>query len=151
MILEDFILEGEVAGIKIGKIISSSSQVELIQNEEGDIPGLYSCTLENLYFEITTFSKIVIGIQFDFSYDAEKVYGLCKNNHTFFIGFNTTYEKAQKSLKILNVDFKKSTVDDDNFELTLLKSGVSLLFFRNNLNKASIFSMDDYNALSSTF
>lgn len=147
MILSNFIFDGKIENIYVGSKLSINTKLDLIQIEEGNIPSLYEFCYEDLYFQITIYKDLIIGIQFDFEYDIDRKYILNMNNNKLKIGYGVSNNKVQEYLKKISVEYSNKVIDNKNSDLTIIKSGVSLLFFDDKLYKANLFDLDIYNKL----
>ena len=105
MNISDLILEQKLLNIKIGDKINHISNLELISDQQGDIPALFGYYIDYLYFEITIIEHTVIGIQFDFSYDTGKISIEIQGNK-IELDRKTTRSDLIYFLKNINCDFE---------------------------------------------
>jgi len=157
MIFSEYIFNGKLLDNVVGDdvdLVKENSRLDIIQEEEGDIPGLYRLSCNGNYFQITTIKNRIVGIEFDFEYDTEKKYLLRDKELDFYIGYTTTYEDCIEFLTTCNVNFKATDFDENNSQILIIKSNLILRFYKQSKNKtlfkASIFNLELYNSLINT-
>ncbi|TGD56847.1 hypothetical protein [Flavobacterium humi] len=146
MTFSDFIFNGKLGDLSVGGTTYGKTNLDLVQEEDGDIPGLYEVLNEEQYFQVSTIKNTIVGITFDFEYDTEKSYPIHYQENNYRIGFNTAYADFVAFLETSHIDFK-STTEEGNHTIFISESKLNLLFY-NNLYKASVFDLDLYNTLT---
>ncbi|WP_143161794.1 hypothetical protein [Flavobacterium fontis] len=137
MNLSELILERKISDIKIGDNLNHN--IEIIKEEEGDIPCIAGFYIRDYFFEIIVAKGIVVGIQFDFQYETRELSFLkfgdveivlsentsLKNFKNFLDKVDIEFETVESKLESTKVILKKSNssfyFDDENFKLFKLR------------------------------
>lgn len=135
---EQFIFEGKISVLSVGAIIGSTPEVDLIKPEEEDIPALYQLSDSGLDFQFTTLKHIVLGVAFDFQYEPDLNYK---------IRYHVSLENIQDILKAKSIAFEVYTINQENIDLLIENSGVTLKFYLGKLYKAMMLDERLYNSL----
>ena len=157
MIFSEYIFNGKLIDFVVGdaiQMVKEKATLDVMQEEEGDIPGLHQLSYKGDYFQIITIKDIIVGIEFDFEYNTEKKHLVRDKKLDFYIGYTATYEDCIEFLATCNVNFKATDLDENNSQIVIIKSNLALRFYKQSKNKtlfkASIFNMDLYNSLINT-
>ncbi|TPG34761.1 hypothetical protein [Flavobacterium pectinovorum] len=106
MNLSELILERKIFDIKIGESINESQYLEIITEEDGDIPGTLDYYIHDFFFEIIVANEVVVGIQFDFSYESEKSNFFSVGEMEIVLNEKTNLEEFINYLKKTDIKFE---------------------------------------------
>jgi hypothetical protein len=127
MNISKLILDKNLLTIKIGENINSVLNLELINNQDGDIPALFGYNIGNNYFEITAIENIVIGIKLDFKYETENI-SFELNGNKIILNGETKFRDLIFFLKNTNLDFNIVESKIEPKRITLKKSDTNFYF-----------------------
>ena len=127
MNISELLLDRKLLTIKIGEKTNNIPNLELICDQQGNIPALFGYRIGKLYFEITVIENIIIGIQFDFSYDIGKISFEIDENKIPLDG-ETELTDLLSFLKNTNLDFETIDSKIEPKRITLTKSNSNFYF-----------------------
>jgi len=127
MNISELLLDRKLLTIKIGEKTNNIPNLELICDQQGNIPTLFGYRVDKLYFEITVIENIIIGIQFDFSYDIGKISFEINENKIPLDG-ETELTDLLSFLKNTNLDFDTIESKIEPKRIALTKSNSNFYF-----------------------
>ena len=126
MNLSELVLERKIFDIKIGE--SLTHNLEIITEEDGDIPGISGFYIRDYFFEILVANGIVVGIQFDFRYETVKPSFLEFGEIEIVLSENTRLKDFTEYLEKINIEFEIIESKLESKKVTLKKSNASFYF-----------------------
>lgn len=137
-----------LADLKIGRSADSSDDLQVITEQEGDIPGIKILSLNGFDFEIISINEVILGIQYDFTYDNPEELFFKTNDETLFLHQNLVSKNVEDFLVRNKINFDLFESDQEPFTLQL-KNSNSKFYFDNHhqLFKISVFDMELYHRI----
>ena len=141
MNLSELILERKISDIQIGKGINELENLEIIAEEDGDIPGLLGYYINDNFFEIIVVNKRIAGIQFDFTYETEKPNFFNFQEMEVMLNEKTSFQEFIDYLNKTNIEFE---IVESKFESkkVVLKKSIASFYFDD--DKQKLFKLSVY-------
>ena len=120
--IRDFLLFGKLTeNIQVGKkIIAQDKNLELILEQEGDIPALYRFLYTNLVFEVSCIEEIIIGISFKFDDNPKKNVFFNDKKHNIKFKSKMSLKKLTNYIAILECNWEIDKVNTRDKTLGLM-------------------------------
>lgn len=134
-----------LADLKIGKPADYRDDLEGITEQEGDIPGIKMFTHNGFDFEIIILDEIILGIQYDFTYEQTGDLFMTVNDEKLALNHTLVSKDLENFLIRNNIHFDLHESNIEPFTIKL-KNLNSAFYFDNNhqLFKISVFDLELY-------
>lgn len=134
-----------LAELKIGKAADYRNHLEIVTEQEGDIPSIKTLTLNGFDFEITLLDDVILGIQYDFTYEQTDGLFMTVNDEKLMLNHTLVSKDLENFLvsNKINFDLHESNIEPFTIKLKNLNSA---FYFDNDhqLFKISVFDMELY-------
>lgn len=134
-----------LAELKIGEAADYRNNLEIVTEQEGDIPGIKTLTLNGFAFEITLLDDVILGIQYDFTYEQTDGLFMMVNDEKLPLNHTLVSKDLENFLvsNKINFDLHESNIEPFTIKLKNLNSA---FYFDNDhqLFKISVFDMELY-------
>lgn len=138
-----------LADLKIGQSIDYRNDLEDVTEQKDDIPCIKIFTLNDFDFEIISLNDVILGIQYDFTYEHPNELFIKTNDEILSLNQNLVSKNLENFLVRNKINFDLFESDQEPFTIKL-KNSNSKFYFDNHhqLFKISVFDMELYRKIS---
>lgn len=134
-----------LADLKIGKPAEYRDDLKIVTEQEGNIPSIKTLTLNGFDFEIISLNEVILGIQYDFTYEQPGELFIKTNDETLSLNGNLVSKNLENFLIRNKISFDLFESNVEPFTIKLKNSNCRFYFDNNHqLFKISVFDMEFY-------